>query len=196
MLSFIKEGVFKLSSCEVAGVDRKQSLKIKIPSGKLVIANDLRFLLKEDEDEEYRSVNSYLGRVNNSKYYSDSHGCIYYQLGNESPSIFKHLKKDSLTLKSETLFDNEKDNEVKNYTSDEVNCGYVCTDLWAFMAMDFDDFTSHCESLDFVVDEIVSDFDVTVVDMEAGLYEVVSYYETGSQEKDGVFAEFKLINQF
>lgn len=160
------------------GVD---TLHMHFNSGKIVVANDLRSLFKGDIDEDdyitkksgyYNSINSDYGVQLNSRYWAEK-GLVYLQVGNSSPRIF--VKKDGvITFKSEYTYNRKTDKETKNYTSDETLKGYVCTDLWAVCAIDYDLFISLCKEQEIAPEKFLKERDCTVLDsLPKGIYKII-----------------------
>lgn len=159
------------------GVD---TLYMNFNSGKMVIANDLRPLFKEksghsqyiiDKSGYYNSINSDYGVQLNTRYWAEK-GMVYLQVGNTSPSIF--VKKHGIiTFKNQYNYDPKTDKETKNYTADEKRKGYVCTDLWAICAIDYDLFLRLCEESEINAEEFLEEQDCTVLkSLPKGIYKI------------------------
>lgn len=170
------------------GVD---TLYMHFNSGKIVVANDLRSLFKGSIDEDgyitkksgyYNSINSDYGVQLNSRYWAEK-GLVYLQVGNSSPRIF--VKKDGIiTFKSEYTYNRTTDKETKNYTSDEILKGYVCTDLWAVCAIDYDLFISLCKEQEIEPEKFLKERDCTVLDsLPKGIYKIIDNTSIKTRKK-------------
>lgn len=172
------------------GVNTYSNL-FNIHSGKLVVANDLRSLFSESLSKEsdkfilqhtQGDINCAYGRKVNTSFWNDN-GLIYLHTGNSSPHIFHNKKESKVTFKSEYWYDKENESDNDNFTSDEENIGYVCTDLWAICAMDYDYFAQLCENNNKTVAEVIENQDCTIIDIPVGCYEVTSFYEIRKDKK-------------
>lgn len=174
----------------------KYDFKINIPSGKLVIANDLRKLFSReictsladqyiiDKSGYYNSICSQLGRYYTQEYWNDL-GLIYVTMGNCSPYVFQDSVTKNLTFKSDYIYcpQNDRDsieydddkNYIKNYTETEVKLGQVITDLWAVCAIDLDLMKALSGEKNIDCKNILDD--ALIVDIEPGEYIVRSFYD-------------------
>jgi len=126
-----------IPKCPCAGEDFLIKATIPVPSGKLVFANNLRCLFTEKEVEtiEDISVNSFYGRKKHTLDYAKL-GMLFASVGNTSPNVY------SVNEGEEILVGNfwEEMEEENNLPENAVPVGNICTDLWWYCAIDFDDF--------------------------------------------------------
>lgn len=172
--------------CEFPEGVNSHSNLFNIHSGKLVIANDLRSLFPESLHEESDkfilthtegSINCAYGRKSNTSFWNDK-GLIYLDTGNSSPHIFYNKKESKIAFKRDYWYDKKNNSDHKNFTANEKNLGYVCTDLWAICAMDYDYFCQLCQDNNLVIEDVIKEKNCTLVDIPVGCYEVTSFYET------------------
>lgn len=177
--------------CEFPEGVNAYSHLFNIHSGKLVIANDLRSLFSESLDKEcdkfilkhtQGDINCAYGRKANTSFWND-HGMIYLHTGNSSPHIFYNKKESKISFKREYWYDRDNESDHENFTADEENMGYVCTDLWAICAVDYDYFCQLCQNNNLNVEDVIAELDCTVVDISVGCYEVKSFYEVLEDSK-------------
>lgn len=176
---------------------------VKVPSGTLMFANDLRCLFPNAASKSdsyiinrsgyYNSICSELGMLYNAEFWNKL-GLVYVQVGNTSPQIVKNTKTGVITVKmnnnhdDDCEYDYEEKGEhytVKKYTSNEEYCGRISTDLWAICAIDLDLMKSLCiqNNIDF---ETLSKECVQVT-VEPGDYNVRSYNAARDGSKNTFF---------
>jgi len=182
-----------------------QTVTIPTPSKKIVIANDLRRLFNNGDDDDRSDdyidkksdgrssgVNDRLGRELHSQFW-EGQGLMYFQSGNTSPSIF--VNDDGLLIARELDEDldwyreNAEEDKIKiveDLSSEQVdmsNIGYVCTDLWAITAMDYDLFIARsAELLGLDENEAKEKFDPTVVTVPDDSLSLTSFYELNGED--------------
>jgi hypothetical protein len=112
--------------------------ELNVPSGKLAVANDLRRWFPSDGDYD---INNSMGTHLTTLAYANvgmSHGFV----GNTCPSIYRDGDHFVIGSYQEKLWDDETDEERDNPElcpwGDSV--ASVCTDLWWFSIVDFDEF--------------------------------------------------------
>jgi hypothetical protein len=129
---------------------------IDIPSGKMVVANDLRGLIKLTGD--CGSVNQVKGCRDLTQAYAQAglaHACV----GNTCPSVYKNGSK--------FLIGSRRKDKSKAFTGFK-QVASICTDLWWYSIMDLDWF-KQCAGRDPNEDE-------EIVSCEPGRYEFTHYY--------------------
>lgn len=160
--------------------------RMNIPSGKIVFANTLYDLFKDnDESDKYinersgydNSINSELGVLYNQEYWSTK-GLLYIQVGNTSPGIYLDSKTNSIAAIENYALEEESDKS--NYlfpinVEDYEYINYICTDLWAIHAVDMTTFENYCSLKDISVEDGLSQFGAFIVDVESGEYSVTSF---------------------
>jgi hypothetical protein len=192
----------KVRPCEHANKLGTHSVNVNILSGKIVVANKLSSIFSKEirdgsdvyVDSKLQSLDGIccaMGRKHSTEYYA-RHGLVYIYGNNARPAIFLNKNKNLITVKNEVLFDMETDEEVDNFTSDEEKIGWLCMDLWATTAMDYDLFKKHCLDNGRGVDDTLKDLDATVIDVPVGTYKATSFRETDEFEDKGLFATIEL----
>jgi hypothetical protein len=147
------------------------SFELPVPSGKLVVANDLRHLFEgEYEEVDLRpnskgwgfNINSDFGCVQVFQTYGKL-GMAHGFVGNTCPGMYR-IDENTLTLS--TVEHDEETYELKELPGERV--AGVCTDLWWYSVMDYDMYkerageepNKHCD----------------VVDVKPGIYRVTHRY--------------------
>jgi hypothetical protein len=133
------------SKCKFSGGMPEYSIDLAVPSGKLVVANDLRNLF----DNEYQeidlrpssrgwgfNINTDMGSRQVFEAYGEL-GMAHGYVGNSCPGMFR-VDKNTLTL-SMVKYDEETDDYVKGEEPGEC-VGGVCTDLWWYSVVDYDNY--------------------------------------------------------
>lgn len=151
----------KQLECEFPGGLGEYTVEIDVPSGKLAFANDLRRLTNEEEPDFY--VNADIG-VKECVDWMASQGIFHSFVGNTCPSVSSNGDRINVGA----LYNSEADCEV--FEEGFEKRGSICTDLWWFSAMDYDEFNARCEakgvglkgSLDCVVDVSPGRYRMTV----------------------------------
>lgn len=201
-----KEIVPELNECSEKNSNGIFSFTHSFPSGKIIFANDLRNIISEDREFHrnldkkiteksgfYNTINSSLGQKLNSLVYSEL-GLVYIQVGNTSPTIFKD-KSGNIIAKPEFLYDRETDEDIENFNKNDNKLGYICTDLWAVCAMDYDLYKSlklERAKKNYPEEEVdesyinEDDFDF-IVEVKPGNYKITSYYNSKEDQKDERF---------
>ena len=145
------------------------SWELNVPSGKIVVANDLRdkFIIMEDFN-----VNALEGCIQTSFKYS-SVGMSHGYVGNSCPGV--HKKSDSEFLVGNFYEpdedDDDEDDEDGKYKSGldhefegTKQVASICTDLWWYSIVDYDQFVER-------YGEPKDNAYIEVVDCEPGVYE-------------------------
>ena len=191
------------------GID-EYTYKLNIPSGKLLFANDLRELFPEFdsfEADKYiteksgynNSINSELGVMYNQEFWNN-HGMIYVQVGNTSPHVFQDSITKNIEVKFESIYTPQKVDEyvevdedsdedpdyTKNYTDTEKDLGYICTDLWAVCAIDYDLMKSLCTKHNINFTSLSGK--CIQVDLDPGEYIVHSFNAASYADKNTFFS--------
>ncbi len=145
------------------------SIDLPVPSGKLVVANDLRNLFKS----EYEEIELYPWSKGWGFDIMTLMGCrrtfeTYGKLGmahgfisNTCPGMYR-VDKNTLTL-SMVKYDEESGNVIESEVPGE-KVGGVCTDLWWYSIMDYDKYVEKSgEELDRHCD---------IIDVKPGMYKI------------------------
>jgi hypothetical protein len=160
--------------CDYVKNDNVIKLKVKIPSGKIVFANDLRSILdkisKNAVDKGKKSMDSFKGIKENASLYNKKCNMIYSYMVETYPHVIKNSEKE-IVITSPWLhgehFHNDSDYEFER--SDYVDT--IDQYLWAFTAMDQDLFLSLTKDKSF-------ENEYFTVDVEAGEYEFIDYFNS------------------
>lgn len=136
-------------------------IDLKVPSGKIVVADDLRgvydWRVGGEDVKEFASYNSALGQHQVIEHMA-SVGCAYGPVGNSCPGLYCTGDGTYVIANAWTDDDDEIiDPEAKGWE----RLASICTDLWAYSIADLDDFLSKGGTVNDNVD---------VVEVPAGTY--------------------------
>lgn len=143
---------------------------LNVPSGKMIITDNLirQFKLPEKTDTyPYSSVNNKLGRINKTKEY-EKLGVLFVS----TTSMVSFYSMDDGSMAFAKLSEDDEYNEV-NEIGVKKELAYVCTDLWAYCAVDYDHFINS----GFTLEELQEHSHATVVDVIPGKYVITNYVE-------------------
>jgi hypothetical protein len=136
--TFRREGTTLIaeSECAVPGGIQPYSVLLNVPSGRIVMANDLRELTQINDNF---NVNKTCGQVGLTKAYAED-GMVHIFVGNTCPGVYE---KDG---KIEVGLDNSWQDDEEDLSAEQVgkDLGSICTDLWWYSAMDGDLFEARC----------------------------------------------------
>lgn len=156
------------------------NFKLEVPSGKLLIANNLtRAVKKGISGEDEYSLSSVAGMHKYTSAYA-SVNMMYAYSGNTSPRVFQ----DNNTLYFGHYDEDETDSLIYATQAKEIGC--VCTDLWAVTAMDYDLLLSTAAK-NFALGSLVYHlkiYDHIIVDVDPGTYTFVPHYEAYIDDND------------
>jgi hypothetical protein len=161
-------------------------VEIEVPSGKLVFANSLFKHLKDfDKEEEHATrncVNHLRGRSNTSKFQARVNQAFYLHVGNTSPEVWQS-KKDPGTIRVGRASEEAEKGQwsYRNAIQNWKKCGFICTDLWAFHAVDRTRLPKKIPCDHFIVT------------VPPGKYRLTSHMETPDGRKNGVFCDIQKI---
>ena len=147
--------------------------ELNVPSGRLVVANDLRdwFPLSEGDDH-IESVSSTIGCRNTTEEYA-ANGLAHGFVGNSCPGVYR-LAKGSYTIAQRA--------KGKKLMSS------ICTDLWWYSICDADEFALRAQRFGSL-----EDADATVIKVKPGVYQFTQPdRESHDQE---VHANFQWIRE-
>lgn len=176
-----------LTKCPVISLD--WNFEIPVPSGKLIIANNLRRVFPKEMTRvaDECSLGNKLGMWNHTNEYAKLK-MIYAYVGNTSPSFFQDKNRIVFTNVCEDDYYDENTDTV-NYAAAGIGGeykGYVCTDLWAVTAMDYSTFiktaTQYLKLGDIVA--YMNEYDYTILDVEPGVYKFDPVYSHLDNEDD------------
>lgn len=138
------------NQCKYPGGLPNYDVKLSVPSGKIVFANDLRELVMVEDNYD---VNASIGTMLLTQAY-EAQGMVHVFVGNSCPSVY--WVDGKLVIAS--LSDETTENMVKR--------GNICTDLWWFSAMDYDHVVAQCEVLKIDPKDVIG----FVVNVDPGEY--------------------------
>ena len=170
--------------------------EMNVPSGKIVVSNDLRrwFPLPKGESD-IPSINTTLGCRQTSQAYADtgmSHGFV----GNTCPSVYK-LEQDTFKIANppgEEYYDKKAGEwlprEEQEFEGEEL--AGICTDLWWYSLCDFEEFERRRERFGGELDEHWD----KIIDVKPGVYLFQHDDEVDRDSGDEVvYATFKWIRE-
>ena len=124
------------SDCPFPNGMPEYSIEMSIPSGKLVIANDLRYLFKHGEyNGRSFDLNTYMGCRETFEVYGKL-GMAHGFIGNTCPGVYR-VDENTLTI-SKIRCDDELDACEDEFPGEPV--AGICTDLWWYSIVDYDNF--------------------------------------------------------
>jgi hypothetical protein len=153
--------------------------ELNVPSGKLVVANDLRELFPLEDDDF--DVNTNIGCRQTASAYA-AIGMSHAFVGNTCPGVYQ-CKDGTFKIANEPSED-RWDEEKKEYVPIEPKPEFdgervagICTDLWWYSICDHDEFTRRCKRFK----QQKRDFRIEVVNVEPGVYR----FRHNDREEDG-----------
>lgn len=154
--------------------------ELNVPSGKLVVANDLRELFPLAEDDDF-DVNTNLGCRQTASAYA-AIGMSHAFVGNTCPGVYR-CKDGTYKIANEPSED-RWDDEKKEYVPidpkpefDGERVAGICTDLWWYSICDHEEFKRRCKRFK----QRKRDFSIEIVDVEPGVYR----FRHNDREDDG-----------
>jgi len=170
--------------------------ELNVPSGKIVVDDDLRQWFPVDEDY---NVNAMIG-CHLSSLAAAKVGMAYGFVGNTSPEVYRN-GEDKFVIGSyrEDLWDREKNEDYPNPDPCpwEEPVASICTDLWWYSIADYDEFVRRVahHTPDRTVKEIIEHWTVHVVDVKPGVYKFRQ--EQGVNRDAGIveFATFEWVRE-
>lgn len=161
-------------------------VEMNVPSGKIIVMNDIREFWPEADEAEGYSLNATLGLKKTTEGYGRA-GMFHGFVGNSCPGVFKN--GDFYTIGNEGQ-DWDTDEVVEPIDGEPV--AGVCTDLWWYCIADLDDYLRRGGK--------IYDLHSDVVDVTPGRYVLKHYYAITNKEYHGsgkreVFATFELSDE-
>lgn len=155
------------------------SVEINIPSGKMVAANDLR--------QWWKIVGSYnVNKVINCKKTSDKYaeqGMAHMYVSNTCPGIYK---------KSEKFFLIGSAAEDKETLDGGERVGGICTNLWWFSIVDYDDYVKR------IGETPKSEYGLDVIDCKPGVYRFLHKFPHHNHDytnEEEIYTEIKWVRK-
>ena len=153
----------------------KERFDIHLPSGRLIIANDLRSIIPDIEVHSNRYARKHLGKMcfdvnlplDGTHYAHCLHnkGVIFSFCGNNSPSYYRNEQSTSLNFKSQD-----------HINDDNILEGTVITDTWAISIMSYETFVNYHPQED--VDKLLEKYNARVVKLKKGVYTYINHYNS------------------
>jgi hypothetical protein len=173
----------KLYADPKTGQYPKAVVEIDIPSGELVFANSLFDYLKdfpkEELHEEENNVCHTHGRNRVIEFHARENQAFYVPLSNNSPEVWQSKRKPSSLRVGRAAEEPKKGQwSYAQAKKDWNECGRICTDLWAFHAVDRTRLPEKIE------------VDHFIVKLPPGRYRLTNHYEHEGY-KTGIFCEIE-----
>jgi hypothetical protein len=137
------------------------SIRLAVPSGKLVVDDDLRPIYDGFSDD-FLTYNSLAGQAQ-VVHAMAALGCAYGPVGNTCPSLYR-TGDGTYVIATLAWNDDEDSDEEEIIPEGWTELAGICTDLWAYSIADHDDFLSRGGSLESPGDTR------SVVEVPAGTY--------------------------
>jgi hypothetical protein len=153
-------------------------ITLKVPSGKIVVADDLRPVYDGFDHDGLASYNSALGQHQVIEAMA-AEGCAYGPVGNSCPGLWR-TGEDTYEIVSgvwDEEWADEDDEPPASPRKPEDKLASICTDLWAYSIADYDDWVAKGGDL-----KEVERGHVNVADIEPGVYEFT--HHTGEKDFD------------
>lgn len=165
--------------------------ELNVPSGKLVVANDLRRLFPINEDFD---VNKTLGRRQTALAYAAT-GMSHASVGNTCPGVFR-CKGDTYKIANEPSED-RWDAATEEWVAVDPPVMFegervagICTDLWWYSMCDHDEFERRCKRFE----EDPEQFRADVIDIKPGVYRFRHNEEVDDDaEGERLYAQFDWV---
>lgn len=171
----LKEGPMGLTANTHNGVP---CTEIDVPSGKLIVADNLG-RVDAFNIEPPMSIMTGAGTDAWAQLMATQANTAYAFVGNSCPSV---IRTASGALEVITFAWDEEDRPVLNEGEEKV--GWICTDLWAAMATDYQNWLDH-GGPDIAVANEPYGLDVfTVIDVTPGRYRWIAYSHVDSFDMD------------
>jgi len=165
--------------------------ELNVPSGKILVANDLRrwFPLPEG-DGDIQSVNTVIGCRQTAQAYA-AVGMSHAFVGNTCPGVFK-LADGSFKIANEPYDD--ADEKTRSAFEGERVAG-ICTDLWWYSLCDSDEFDRRLKKFGGTR----KDKSIETIDVKPGVYRF-RHHDDSSRDRDTaegetVYATFEWVRE-
>lgn len=154
-------------------------ITLKVPSGKIVVTDDLRPLYDgfNDSRGDFPSYNSTLGQHKVIEAFA-AQGCAFGPVGNSCPGLWRTGEGtyEIVTGVWSEDWADEDEEFPANPRKAEDKLTSICTDLWAYSIADYDDWVAKGGKPEDM------GWTTTVVDIEPGVYEFT--HHTGEKGFD------------
>lgn len=160
---------------------------LDVPSGKIIVTDDLRPVYDGFNDREFAPYNTAMGQAQVVQGYA-SQGCAYGPVGNSCPGLYR-TGEGTYVIASPAYDDDVDEILPKGW---ELIAG-IATDLWAYSIADFGDWTARGGD----VRELEELGYAKVVDIAPGTYEFTHHAMEkgfdGHAEGTVIFAEIRKL---
>lgn len=167
---------------------RSEDVIIHFPTGELCISNYFRENRDQGFDElpkdiKYNSefsINYAIGREATAQWLADNRNMAYGQLGNTSCSVWK-ISDDKLVITSNGAYGEDDEGyevELKAPEGWEL-VGDICCDVWHIELVD----RQGLDNYGFDLEEYKKDHEVKDVKVNAGVWDMKTYYQQRSDEE-------------
>jgi hypothetical protein len=154
-------------------------IRLEVPSGKIVVDDDLRPLFDGFDHDGFASYNSVLGQAQVVEAFAKQ-GCAFGPVGNSCPSLWK-TGEDTYVIARMPYNDDEDAedfDEPKPIPEGAQKLASICTDLWAYSIADYDNWLARGGVLVPKHDKATGEtrmepesWTTTIVEIPAGTYE-------------------------
>jgi hypothetical protein len=166
---------------------------LEVPSGKIIVGDDLRSVYEVDDRDELADFNSALGQAQYVEVMAQK-GCAYGPVGNSCPGLWK-TGEDTYVI-ANMRYDDEEGSETEGEEiptpPDAVKLAGIITDLWAYSVADYEDWLSKGGE---PIEEM--GWSYTVVEVPAGRYEFTLHAGEKGFDRDSegivIFADVKKV---
>lgn len=179
--------------CEFPNGVPNTEWELNVPSGKIVVANDLRDLFPAEVD--HFDVNIPKGRHQTTLAYAE-HGISHAFVGNTCPGVY--LCQDGSYKIANPPSDDKWDEEKQEYVLVKPRPKFegklrasICTDLWWYSICDYEDFQRRVKTLD----EDARDFSEKIVKVKPGVYRFTHYGEVDENEDEVIYSKFEWVRE-
>jgi hypothetical protein len=169
---------------------------LNVPSGKLVVANDLRALFPLPDGDDF-DVNTTMGCRQTALAYA-ANGMAHAFVGNSCPGVFRC--GDGIFKIANQPDDEVWDEKKKTYVKvknppkfEGAEVAGICTDLWWYSLCDHAEFQRRCKRFK----QKPGNFNVQVVDIKPGVYRFHHDEEARGREGPGevVYTRFEWVRE-
>ncbi len=169
------EGMLFSEKCPYPdGITTKTQLTV--PSGQLIVADDLRPVYNGFNDKRFASYNTVYGQHQVIQAYAEQ-GCAFGPVGNSSPTLYQ----TGLTTYAIANVGYDEETGSGIVPSGWAGRAWICTDLWAYSIADYEDWKDRCGDDVEHYRERLGHY--TVVDVPPGTYQFT--HHTGEAGFDG-----------
>lgn len=164
------------------------TITLAVPSGKIIISDDLRPTYKIEDREDWLTINSSSGMQRQGLAFAEI-GCAWGFVGNSSPGLYRTGEHTYVIASPD--YDEETD-EVTGPLAAIKPLAAICTDTWAYCIADYGDFLARGGA------GHTSWHARDVVEIPAGTYEFTTYSGKAGFECHGdgtvIFADIRRVN--